>query len=219
MPDTLRLHRLPYTRLPHTSLSTGVCSTSCPLSQWYYLTILPSTAPFSCPQSLPTSGSFPVSWLFASGGQSTEVSASVFPMNIQDWFPVELEILPVCRIDWFDLLAVQGTLKSFLQHHRSKVSILWHSAFFMVLLSYFYMTTGKTIDLTTWTFVGKVMSLLFNTISRFVIDFFPRSKRLSVSWLHSPFTVTLEPKKIKSTTVSIFSHLFAIKWWDQMSES
>ena len=143
MPDTLRLHRLPYTRLPHTSLSTGVCSTSCPLSQWYYLTILPSTAPFSCPQSLPTSGSFPVSWLFASGGQSTEVSASVFPMNIQDWFPVELEILPVCRIDWFDLLAVQGTLKSFLHHHSLKASVLWCSAFFMAQLSHPYRTTGR----------------------------------------------------------------------------
>ena len=90
MPDTLRLHGLPYARLPHASLSTGVCSTSCPLSQLYYLTILPSTAPFSCPQSLPTSGSFPVSWLFASGGQSIEASASVFPMNIQDWFSLGL---------------------------------------------------------------------------------------------------------------------------------
>ena len=87
------------------------------------------------------------------------------------------------RIDWFDLLAVQGTLKSFLQHHSSKASILWCSAFFMVQLSYPYVTTGKTTALTTWTFVGKVMSLLFNMLSRFVIAFLPRSKRLLTSWL------------------------------------
>ena len=109
------------------------------------------------------------------------------------------------RIDWFDLLTVQGTLKSLLQHHNSKVSILQCSAFFMVQLSYPYMTTGKTIDLTRWTFVGKVISLHFNTLSRFVVAFLPRSKRLLISWLQSPSTVILEPKKIKSITVSIVS--------------
>ena len=109
------------------------------------------------------------------------------------------------RMDWFDLLAVQGTLMSLLQHHSSKPSILWCSAFFMVQLSHPYMTTGKTIALTRWTFVGKVMSLLFNKLSRFVIAFLPRSKRLLISWLHSPSAVTLEPKKIKSISVSIFS--------------
>ena len=109
------------------------------------------------------------------------------------------------RMDWFDLLAVQGTLMSLLQHHSSKPSILWCSAFFMVQLSHPYMTTGKTIAWTRWTFVGKVMSLLFNKLSRFVIAFLPRSKRLLISWLHSPSAVTLEPKKIKSITVSIFS--------------
>ena len=108
------------------------------------------------------------------------------------------------RMDWFDLLAVQGTLKSFLQHHSSKASILWHSAFFMVQLSHPFMTTRKTIAL-RWTFVGKVMSLLFNMQSRLVIAFLPRSKCLLISWLQSPSAVILEPKKIKSDTVSIVS--------------
>ena len=111
------------------------------------------------------------------------------------------------RIDWFDLLAVQGTLKSLLQHHRSKASILWRSAFFMVQLSHPYMTTGKTIASTRQTFVGKVMSLLFNMLSRFVTAFVPRSKRLLISWQQSPSAVILEPKKIKSVTVS-FPHQF-----------
>ena len=105
-------------------------------------------------------------------------------------------------MDWFDLFAVQGTLKSLLQHHSSKASILWRSAFFMVQLSHPYMTAGKTIALTRQTFVGKVMSLLFNTQSRFVIAFLPRSKRLLVSWLQSPSAVIWEPKITKSATVS-----------------
>ena len=109
------------------------------------------------------------------------------------------------RIYWFDLLAVQGTLKSLLQQHSLKASVLWHSAFFVVQLSPPYMTTGKTTALTRWTFVGKVMSLLFNMLSRFVIAFFPSSKCLLISWLESLSTVILEPKKIKSVTVSIFS--------------
>ena len=108
-------------------------------------------------------------------------------------------------MDWLDLLAVQGTLKSLLQHYRSKASILWRSAFFTVQLSYPYMTTGKTIALTRWTFVGKVMSLLFNMLSRLVITFLPRSKCLLISWLQSPYTVILEPLKIKSATVSTVS--------------
>ena len=101
-----------------------------------------------------------------------------------------------------DLLAVQGTLKSLLQHHSSKASIFWLSAFFIVQLSHPYMTTGKTIALTRQTFVGKVMSLLFNMLSRLVIAFLPRSKHLLISWLQSPSAVILEPKKIKSLTVS-----------------
>ena len=111
------------------------------------------------------------------------------------------------RTAWFDLLAVQGTLKSLLQHHSSKASVLWHSAFFMVRLSHPYMTSGKTMALTMtiWAFVGKVMSLLFNTLSRFVIAIFLRSKRLLISWLQSPSMVSLEPPKIKSATLSSVS--------------
>ena len=109
------------------------------------------------------------------------------------------------RMDWLDLLAVQGTLKSLLQHHSSKASILRHSAFFTVQLSHPYMTTGKTIALTRWTLVGKVMSPLLNILSRLVITFLPRSKHLLISWLQSPSAVVLEPKKRKSLTVSIVS--------------
>ena len=107
-------------------------------------------------------------------------------------------------VDWFDLLAVQGTLKSLLQHHSLKASVLRCSAFFMVQLSHPYMTTRKTTALTIWTFVSKVMSLLFNMMSRFVIACLPRSKHLLISWLQSPFTVILEPKKIKSVNASTF---------------
>ena len=109
------------------------------------------------------------------------------------------------RMDWLSLLAVQGPLKSLLQHHSSKASILLPSAFFIVQLSHPYMTTGKTIALTRWTFVDKVMSLLFNMLSRRVITFLPRSKRLLIPWLQSPSTVILEPPKIKSATVSTVS--------------
>ena len=109
------------------------------------------------------------------------------------------------RTDWFDLLAVQETLKSLLQHHNSKASILQHSVFFLDQLSYLYMTTRKTIALTTWTFASKVMSLLFNTLSRFVIAFLLRSKRLLIQWLLSSSALILESKKIKSVTVSTFS--------------
>ena len=105
-------------------------------------------------------------------------------------------------IHWLDLLAVQGNLKSLLQHHSSKPSILWLSAFFIVHLSHPYMTTGKTIALTRWTFIGKVMSLLFNMLSRLVITFLPRSKHLLISWLQSPSAVILKPQKIKYNTVS-----------------
>ena len=111
------------------------------------------------------------------------------------------------RMGWFDILIVQRTLKSLLQYHSSKASILWRSAFFMFQLSHPYMTTGKTIGLTTWTFVGKVMSLLFNMLSRLVIASFPRSKNLLISWLQSPSAVILEPKKIK---VSHCFHCFPI---------
>ena len=109
------------------------------------------------------------------------------------------------RMDWLDLLALQGNLKSLLQHHSSKASIFWHLAFFIVQLSHPYMTTGKTIALTRWPFVDKVMFLLFNVLSRLVITFLPRNKRLLIPWLQSPSAVILEPKKIKSATVSTVS--------------
>ena len=137
-------------------------------------------------------------------------SASVFPMSTQDLSP----------LGWTgrkDLLVVQETLKSLLQHHSSNASILWRSAFFIVQLSHPYMTTRKTIALTRWTFVGKVMSLLFNMLSRLVITFLPRSNRLFISWLQSPCAVILEPPKIKVLTLlPLFPHPFPMKWWDQM---
>ena len=120
------------------------------------------------------------------------------------------------RMDWLDLLAIQGTLKSLLQHHSSKASILWHSAFFIVQFSYPHMTTGKTIGLTRRTFVGKVMSLLFNMLSRLVITFFPRSNCLLISWLRSPSAVILGPLKISQPLFPLFPHLFAMKWWEWM---
>ena len=138
-----------------------------------------------------------MSRLFASGGQSIGALASVLL--------IEYAGLISFRIDWFDFLAVQGTVKSLLWHHSSKAPILQCSAFFMVQLSHPYMTIGKTIALTMWTFVAKVMSLLFNTMSRFVIAFLPRSKHPLISRLQSPSAVILEPKKVKSVTVSIVS--------------
>ena len=145
-----------------------------------------------------------MSQLFASGGQSIGVSASACPSN-------EYSGLISFRMDWLDLLAVQGTLKNLLRHHSSKVSILQRSACFIVQLSHPYMTTGKTKALTRWTFVGKLMSLLFNMLFRLVIAFLPRSKCLFISWLQSPPAVFLEPPKIKSLTVPLFPHLFAMK--------
>ena len=119
-------------------------------------------------------------------------------------------------MDWLDLLAVQGTFKSLLQHHSSKASILQLSDFFILQLSHPYMTTGKTIALNRWTFVGKAMSLLFNMLSRLVITFLSRSKRLLISWLQSPSAVILEPPKSKVSHCFHCFHLFSMKWWDQM---
>ena len=141
-----------------------------------------------------------MSQFFASGGQSFSF---ISPSN-------EHSGLISFRMDWLDLFAVQGTLKSLLQHHSSKASNLHCSAFDIVQLSHPYMITGKTIALTRWTFVCKVMSLLFNMLSRSVISFLPRSKHLSSSWLQSPSAVILEPKKIKSDT-ALFLHLFPMK--------
>jgi len=166
--DSLWPNGLQDTRLPCPSPTPKVYSNSCPLTRWCHSAISSSVVPlFSHLQSFPASGSFPMSQLFTSGGQNIGVSAStsVLPMNTQDSF----------RMDWLDLLAVQGTLKSLLQNHSSKASVFWLSGFFIVQLSHPYMTTGKTIALTRWTFVGKVMSLLFNMLSRLVITFLPRS--------------------------------------------
>ena len=172
-----------HVRLPCLSPTLGACSNPCPSSQRCHPTISSSAVLFSsCFQSFPESGSFPMSQFFASSGQSTgvSISASVLPMNIQYSF----------RIDWFDLIEVQGTLKSLLQHQSSKASIVQRSAFFIVQLSHPYMTTGKIIALTRWTFVGKVTCLLFNMLSRLVIPFLLRNKCLL---------------KMKSVTVSTVS--------------
>ena len=152
------LFATPWTVVCQASLPSptpGACSNSCPSSWWYHPTIWSSVVPFSsCPQSFPASGSFPVSQFFSSGGISA--SASVLPMNIQDWFPLGLT----------DPLKSHRALKSLLQHHSSKTSILLCSAFFIVQLSHPYMTTGKIIALTRQTFVSKLMTLLFHVLSR-----------------------------------------------------
>ena len=276
------------------SLSLGVCSNSCPLSRWCHAAISSSVVPFSCPQSFPASGSFPMSLFFTSGGQSIGVSASAsfLPMNIQDWFPLGLtgfislhprdsqeysptpqlksinsslspglcsDLCPLSRwccltilccpflllpsvfpsirvffnelalhirwsenwsfsfsisppseysglisfrIDWFDLLTVQRTQES---SPASQFKSINSSMLSMVQLSHSYMITGKMIDLTIWTFVSKVMFLLLYTLSRFVIALLPRNKHLLISWPQSLSAVILEPKKIKSVTVSSFS--------------
>ena len=180
MSDFLWPHELQHTRLPCPSLSPRVCSNSGPLSHsWCHPTISTSVVPFSsCPQSFPASGSFPMNRLFTSDGQSIGASASVsvLPMTIQGWFCLGWT-------GWISLQSKGQILKSLLQHHNLKASILWHSAFFMVQSSHSYVTAGRTIALTRWTFVGKVLSLPFNTLSRFVIAFLPRSKHLLISWL------------------------------------
>ena len=195
MSNSLGPHGLQHARLPCPSSTPRAYSNSCPSSRWCHPTISSSAVPFSsCFQSFPASGSFPMSQFFTSSGQSIGASAlaSVLPMNIQNWFPLE--------IDWFEYLAVQGTLKSLLQHHNSKPSILGCSAF-IVQLSHPYMITGKAIALTRWTFVGKVISLLFNMLFRLVRGFLPRSKQLLISLIQSPSAVILQFKKIKSITV------------------
>ena len=195
--DSLRLHGLQHARLPCPScsllklISIESVMPSNHLILCHPLPVLPSIFPsirvFSSELALPIR--WPKYWSF---------SFSISPSN-------EYSGLISFRIDWFDLLAVRGTLRSLLQHHSLKVSILWCSAFFIVQLSHPYTTTGKTIALTRWTFVGKVISLVFNMLSRLVIAFLPKSKHLLISWLQSPSAVILEPPKIKSFTVSIVS--------------
>ena len=171
MADSLWPHGLQHARPPSPSPTpVQVYSNSCPLSWWCHPTISSSVIPFSsCLQSFPASGSFQMSVLHIRWPKYWSFSFSISPCN-------EHSGLISFRIDWFDILSVQGTLKSLLQLHSSKASVLQCSAFFTVQLSYPYMTTGKTIALTRWTFVGKVMSLLFNMLSRLVITFLPRSK-------------------------------------------
>ena len=188
--NSLRPHESQDARPPSPSPAPRVYSNSCPSSRWCHLAIPSSLVPFSsCPQSFPATVFFsesirirwPKYWSF---------SFSISPSS-------EHPGLISFRMNWLDLLAVQGTLKSLLQHHSSKPSILWHSTFFIVQLSHSYMTTGKTIAMTRWTSVGKVMSLLFNMLSRLVITFLPKSKCILISWLQSPSAVILEPKKNK----------------------
>ena len=199
MSDSLWPHQPQHARPPCPSQTPRVYSNPCPSSQWCHpaiilccpLLLLPPVPPsirvFSNESALCMR--WPKYWSF---------SFSISPSN-------EHPGLISLRMDWLDLLAVQGTLKSLLQHHSSKASILQHSAFFTVQLSHLYMTNGKSIALPRWTFVGKVMSLLFNMLSRLVITFLPRSKRLLILWLQSPSTVILEPKIINSNTVSTVS--------------
>ena len=176
MSDSLRPHGPQHARLPCPSPTPGVYLNSCPLSRWCHPAISSSVIPFSSQvKSFPESGSFQMIQLLATGGQRTGASGLTF-----------------FRMDWFDLLAVQGTLKSLFQHHSSKASILQCSAFLIVQLSHLYITTRKIIALTRWTFVGKVTSLLFNMLSSLVITFLPRSKHLLISWLQSPSAVILE---------------------------
>ena len=201
--DSLRPHALQHTRLPCPSPTPRACSNSCPSSQWCHSTISSSV---SCPllllpSILPSIRVFsnesalcirwPKYWSFG---------FNISPSN-------EYSGLISFRIDWFDLFAVQGTLKSLLQHHSSKASILRCSAVFMVQLSHPNMTIGKTIALTRWTFVGKGMPLLFNMLSRLVIAFLPRSKCLLISWLQSPSAVILESKKINLSLFPLFPYL------------
>ena len=176
--DSLRPHGSQHARPPCPPPTPGVHSDPRPSSPWCHPALSSSVIPFSsCHQSLPASGSFPVSQLFAwRWPKYWSFSLSISPSN-------EHPGLVSFKMDWLDLLAVQGTLKSLLQHHSSKAAILWRSAFFTVQLSHPYMTTGKTIALTGRTFVSKVMCLLLNMLSRLVITFLPRSKRILISWL------------------------------------
>ena len=199
VPNSLWPHGLLHTRLLWSSPSPRVSSSSSPLSHWYHPTISSSVIPFStCPHSFPASGSFKMNQFFSSGCQriGASVLASVFPVNSRDWF---------LRIDWFDFLAVQGTLWSLLQHHNLKAWILQCPAFFMVQHRHPYMAAGKTIALAVSTFIGKMMPLVVNMLSSFMIAIPPRGNRPLILWLQSPSAVILEPKKRKSASVSTFS--------------
>ena len=222
--DSLRPHGLQHTRPPCLSPTPGVYSNSCPSSRWCHPAISSSVVPFSSHlQSCPASESFQMSQLFTSGGQSIGVSASasVLPMNVQDWSPlgwtgwISLQSKGLSRV--FPNYKSTSPTTSQLQPQFKIFNSLVLS-FLYSQLSHPCMTTGKTIALTRWTFVGKVISLLFNMLSRLVIAFLPRSKHLLISWLQSPSAVILEPEKIKSVTVSTVSPSICheVMWPDAM---
>ena len=206
--DSLHPHGLQHARLSCPSPTPGACSNSCPLNRWCHPTISFSVIPFtSCPQSFPASGSLPMSQFFASGGQSIGVSASasVLPMNIQDWFPLGFTGL------------------TFLQYNRRDSTTSQFQRINSLVLSFLYSPTltsihdySKSHSFAIWTFFGKVVSLLFDMLSRLVLAFLPRSKNLLISWLQSPSAVILEPKNIVLSLFPLFPHLLAMKWWDQM---
>ena len=195
MSKSWRPHESQHARFPCPSPTPRVHSNSCPSNQWCHPGISTSVVPFSSCLPLLLLPPIPSSIRVFSNKSTLHMrwpkywsfSFSISPSNEQPRL--------IFRMDWFDLLADQGTLKSLLQHHSSKASILWCSAFFTVQLSHPYMTTGKTRALTRQTFVGKVMSLLFNMLSRLVITFLPRSKCLLISWLWSPSAMILESPK------------------------
>jgi len=196
--DSLRSHESQHTRPPCPSPTPRVHSNSCP-------SVMPSSHLILCRPLLLLPPIPPSIRIFS--------NESTLRMRWSKYWSFSFSIIPSkehpglisFRMDWLDLLAVQGTLKSLLQHHSSKASILRRSALLTVQLSHPYMTTGKTIALTRWTFVDKVMSLLLNMLSRLVITFLPRSKHLLISWLQSPSAVILESQKIKSATISTVS--------------
>ena len=224
MSDSLRPHKPQHTRPPcpsptpgvHHQLPESTANSWSPPKPMSIESVIPSHHLIFCCPLLLLPSVFPNIRVF-----SNELALHIrwpkywsFSFNISpsDEHPGPISL----RMDWLDFFGVQGTLKSLLQHHSSKASILRLSAFFIVQLSHPYMTTGKTIALTRWIFVDKIRSLLFNMLSRLVITFLPRSKRLLISWLQSPSAVILEPQKESLSLFPLFLHLFAMKRWDQM---
>ena len=210
MSDSWRPHGLQQTRLPCPSPTSRAHSNSCPSSQWCHPTIS------SCRPLLLLPSIFLSIRVFS--------NESVLRIRWPKFWSFSFSISPSSeysrlisfKMDWLDLLAVQGSLKSLLQHHSSKGSVLQHTAFFIVQLSHPYMTAGKIIALTIWTFVSKVMFLLFNILFKFAIAFLPRSKYLLISWLQAPSAVMWSPRKQSLSLFPLFPHLIAMKWWDQM---
>ena len=206
MANSLRPHESQHARPPCPSQTPGSLRKLMPIES-----MMPSSHLILCPPLLLLPPILPSIRVFS--------NASTLRMRWPKFWSFSFNISPSnehkglmsFRIDWLDLFAVQGTLKSLLQHYSSKASIFQRLALFTVQLSHSYMTTGKTIALTRQTFVGKLMSLLFNMLSRFIITFLPRSKCLLISWLQSPSAVILEPKRYSLTLLPLFPHLFAMK--------